>query len=707
MSQAQEETLPLLREDLELKEMAPDDDGFPVWLIYDQAAHRYFVIGWLEFEVLVRWSLGSAKKIVESVNKETTLHIATQNIEFIKNFLVQNELVKATNHEHIFHLIHKKRDKSIFKTALHSYLFFLIPLVSPDRFLSKTLPFVKIFFTKAFLTIILILAFLGFYLIARQWDEFIHTFSYFFTFQNMLVFVLAIIIVKIFHELGHAYVAKYNGCRVSTIGVAFLVMWPVLYTDTTDVWKLNSKKQRIAVALAGIGTELVLAVIATFLWTFMPEGIGKSIVFFVATISWISSVLININPLLRFDGYYFFADLIGVDNLQSTAFTIGKWKLREWLFKFGEKAPIIYPKKKEKLLVFYAYFTWIYRFFLFLSIAILVYYFFFKVLGIILMIVEILYFILLPILGELKNYWIRRKSIAMNKNTLITFSVIILLLALFFIPWSTQISAPATLEYTKQTKVFIDHDGKIESIHYKNGSFVKQGQILLSLESPTLNYEMKKTHIEIQETQTRLRQEIDRTRELGYQTASFQDLESLENKLENLKEEQQKLVIKAPFDGIMFSNNQGLKKGVWLGKNFLLGDLVNVQSPVVYAYITENNLHRISLNSTAKFYPNEVDNNTVKLKVVEIDEAATDELASPYLASVYGGDIAVTPDKSQNQNKLQVNEALYRVKLLPTQQEPLLTHIVTGKVVIEGKKQSYAHRLWLAISAVLIRESGF
>lgn len=698
------EQLPELRQDLELIEMDPDEDGAPTWMVYDIASHKYFLVGWLEFEILVRWGLGTASKIVQSVNKETTLHITQDNIEIIKRFIETHELVSAKSNESLLSLIHKRPKKHYFQKALHSYLFFLIPLISPDHFLERTLPLVKILFTKTAFIILCLIALTGFYLVARQWSEFIGTFDYLFTIENLLIFALCIILVKIFHELGHAYVAKYFGCRVSTIGIAFLVMWPVLYTDTTDVWKIKSKRQRVLVAAAGVLTELIIAILATFLWTFAPEGLSKTILFFLATISWFTSIFINFNPLLRFDGYYLLSDLIGIENLQTTAFTVGKWKLREVLFKFGEKAPILYPTKKEKLILFYAYFTWIWRFFLFISIALLVYFFFFKVLGIFLMAVEILYFILFPIFGELKSYWIRRKQVTMNKNTMITFSVLALLFILFFIPWHTQITAPATLEYTKQIKIFTQHEGQLKSTNFISGTAVKKGQLLMTFNNPNIDYNIRQVNIEIDIIQTRLRQEIDRTKELGFRQASLEELQSKKNELANLEEEKSKLKLYAPFSGKIFSDNQSIKPNVWIGKNQLIGELINASAPIIYAYVPEKDVHRIGVGAKANFYPNEIDNSKLKLKVTGIDPAAIENLASPYLASIYGGEIAVTLSEDK---KLVVQEALYRITLEPINNIPLLSHVVTGEVVIKGKRESFAKRLWLLLSAILIRESGF
>ena len=192
------------------------------------------------------------------------------------------------------------------------------------------------------------------------------------------------------------------------MGVAFLVMFPVLYTDTTDAWKLQSRRDRLRIVTAGVRTELYLALIATFLWGVLPDGSLRSAAFFIATTSWVTSVLVNISPFMRFDGYYAFSDLIGVENLQQRAFELGRWRLRRWLWGLNDPLPEPMPRRRARLLILYAWGTWLYRFFLFLGIALLVYHFFFKVLGIFLFIVEVLWFIVMPIFKEVRTWRERR-----------------------------------------------------------------------------------------------------------------------------------------------------------------------------------------------------------------------------------------------------------------------------------------------------------
>ena len=65
-------TLPPLREDLRLHEAAAGKDGAPAWSIQDPVTNRFFRIGWLEFECLLRWP-GNPEKIAQDIAATTSL----------------------------------------------------------------------------------------------------------------------------------------------------------------------------------------------------------------------------------------------------------------------------------------------------------------------------------------------------------------------------------------------------------------------------------------------------------------------------------------------------------------------------------------------------------------------------------------------------------------------------------------------------------
>ncbi len=182
--------------------------------------------------------------------------------EFFEEAGKQGLLIKKYSSEEIIKEADSKKIGWV-TWLLHHYLYIRIPLVDPDEFLSRTLQYVRPLFSQTAMIIYLLLSLVGLILILGRLEEFLHTFTYFFNFQGFLAYAVAIVLIKILHELGHAYTAKYYGVHVPTIGVALIVLWPVLYTDITDGWKLSDRRERLMISLAGVIVETVLGGLAT------------------------------------------------------------------------------------------------------------------------------------------------------------------------------------------------------------------------------------------------------------------------------------------------------------------------------------------------------------------------------------------------------------------------------------------------------------
>ncbi|MFZ4760678.1 MAG: hypothetical protein ACOYLX_21130, partial [Burkholderiaceae bacterium] len=90
------ERLPALREDLRIAPAAPGADGAPAWTIHDPAAHRFFRIGWLEFELLSRWREGgTAEGLLARLRAETPLRLRTDQLAALTTFLRTQQLLRA------------------------------------------------------------------------------------------------------------------------------------------------------------------------------------------------------------------------------------------------------------------------------------------------------------------------------------------------------------------------------------------------------------------------------------------------------------------------------------------------------------------------------------------------------------------------------------------------------------------------------------
>jgi putative peptide zinc metalloprotease protein len=391
-------------------------------------------------------------------------------------------------------------------------------------------------YSKPFIVSMIVMAFIGLYLVARQWESFLGTFSYFFNLEGAVFYFLALVFIKIIHELGHAYTATRYGSKVASMGVAMLVMMPMLYTDTTDAWRLNSKKQRLLVGAAGMLAELYLAVIFTFLWSFLPDGLLRSAAFVMATTSWVLSLAINLNILMRFDGYYILSDLLEVENLQGRSFALGKWKLREVLFDLRHPAPGGFTLLKRRKLIIYAWSVWIYRFFLFLGIALLVFNFFFKALGLLLLVVEIIWFIVKPIIQEIRVWNDMKIQIRESQRYRYVTVICFLILSLFFIPWNTQIATSAIMQATHKASIHSVSGGVITAIYVNEGDKVKSGQPLLALKSPSLDHDIARAERKYEVTELRSRRRASNIDDLANTQVVFQELQELASLLNGLKE---------------------------------------------------------------------------------------------------------------------------------------------------------------------------
>ncbi|KIQ06325.1 MULTISPECIES: HlyD family efflux transporter periplasmic adaptor subunit [Pseudomonas] len=701
--------LPDLRRTLRLHPGPRSRDGAPSWTLEDAARGRFYRIGWAEAEILARWQMGSAQAIAEAINRETTLALSREDVDAFSQFLRSMQLVEVSGDAALADL--RKRGEAGKSSGwsawlLSNYLSIRIPLLRPDRFLSRSYRHVAPLFSRSFALATLTAAVLGLYLAARQWDSFLHTFLHFFSLEGALLAAVTLSLTKVLHEFGHAYTCKRYGCRVPTMGVAFLVLWPVLYTDASGAWRLTSRRQRMAIGAAGMGVELCLAAWATLAWSFLPDGMLRSAAFMLASTTWILTLAVNLNPLMRFDGYFLFSDLLDVPNLQERAFALARWRMRETLFGFGDAPPEHFAPALRRVLLGYAFATWVYRFFLFLGIALLVYHFAFKLLGVLLFIVEIVHFILRPIIGELRHWHQRRKDYRMNRNTLICASVLLVALFLLAWPWRSRIEAPALLRAERQAILLTPAGARLERIEVQPGEPVRAGQTLFRLHSAQLQHDLQGLEREIEQLRQQSSLQVRASEGSARQSIAREELQvALERRLA-LQERMAQLQVKAPFDGVLVDSAAPLAAGEWLPAGEWLGTVANAGSERVEAFVGEADRERLQVGAQAWFLPEDPGRPRRLLQVEDIGQTAVRQLTSaPELASVYQGALAAQLDE---QRVPVPEQALYRVQLRPLDNHSEAMPItLRGNASISGDARSPLMQAWRRVLTILIRESAF
>lgn len=694
-----------LREDLGLYSGPRTADGTPTWTLHDPATHRYFRLGWLEFECLQRWSLCDAESIVMAIKHDTPLNADITDIDALSEFLNLHQLTKpqgaATSA--LLARIRKAAQPNVWTWLLHNYLFLRIPLLRPDSALKKALPWVSLTFNRQFILLLLVLASLAIYLVAEQWTQFSHSFSNIFTPEGMLMTALMLSLSKVIHELGHAFTAKHFGCRVPTMGIAFMMGAPMLWTDVTDAWRLPNRLQRLSIDAAGMIAELTLAVFATLLWMVLPDGAVRSGIYLLASTAWILTLVVNLNPFMRFDGYYLLSDYLDIANLQDRSFALARWRLRESLFDFQLPIPEVFSKHRHRFLIAYAYGVWIYRLILFAGIAWLVYHFFFKALGLFLFAVEVGWFIVRPIMKEMAIW---RKIIALQNKPIrprLTWLIPVLTLALLFVPWHTHLLLSGLLSAKTEFTLYTPQSAKVQRVLVKEGETVQANQVLIELTSPDLDFKIATAEHQLAELKQQLAaQSVD----VALAQHSPMDVEALQStlaELVGLRAAQEKLTLRATFAGQLRDLSDVLQQGEWLAKDEPLG-IVESPHATVVAYAEEAELTRLQLNAQGRFYPEGGDVAPFPVQVMTIDHIGTRQLTVPELSSTYGGEIAVREDE---QHHLIPEQGIYRILLQADDSTFMQPITIRGRLSLDTPAESLIKRLSRSALAVLIRESSW
>lgn len=696
--------LPALRPDLSLSVAAPNFDGSPQWTLADPLRGRYFKLGASAVRLLQHWALGDPRRVLAAANAEPGGPLGESELEEMLRFLRGHDLIAAVDAEQRASYGGKAASmrQSLWQRVLHQYLFFRVPLWRPDVFLNRAWPVLARNGNWLLRWGLPTVLGLGLFLVARDWDRFIATFPHLFSFGGALAFGVALTFAKLCHEFGHAFMAKRAGCRVQSMGLAFMVLLPMFYTDVSDAWRVNDRRSRLLIGAGGVLAELVLAVLALLAWSLLPDGPARTSAFMLASATWITTLAINLNPFMRFDGYFLLSDLWGVENLQARAFALCRWRLREALFGYGEPSPEPWSPSMARRLLVWGYGSWLWRAVLFFGIALAVYHLFFKVLGIFLMLVELVWFLGLPIWRELREWWKRRDQAEPGK-VLLTAGGLLLVLGLLMLPWHGSVEVPALLEASRTSALHAPVAARLKQLYVKDGQAVAQGDLLLELESPDLDSRQAIARRQIEILQLQLRRQAGRSETVADAGILEQQLAEAVAEYRGFAAQRERLQLRAPQAGVVRDVLPDLAVGRWLKP---ADPLVRVVEPGLRlrGYLAEDDLWRVEAGANGRFIADDPARSALPVRLDDVDANGVAFLELEALSSDHQGPIAVRRDSQQRAEPVQ---AQYGVRLSLLEPPAEFAQPLRGVVVLDGRGQSVLGYAWRRLAALGVRESGF
>jgi len=140
------------------------------------------------------------------------------------------------------------------------------------------------------------------------------------------ILIYCIILISAFcHEIGHASACHYFGAEHGDIGFGLYLVFPVFFTDVSDIWKIK-RSERVIVDSGGIFFQGFFIIMIFILYS-----LYNHILFIYAIYILDYTILISLNPLLRYDGYWIVSDALGIPNLRKYAQGILTNRLRKLL----------------------------------------------------------------------------------------------------------------------------------------------------------------------------------------------------------------------------------------------------------------------------------------------------------------------------------------------------------------------------------------
>ncbi|CAI8735903.1 putative peptide zinc metalloprotease protein [Pseudomonas chlororaphis] len=696
--------LPGLRADLQLSAAAPALDGSPRWTLADPVRGRYFKLGAAAMRLLRNWSLGDAGQVLRAANREPGLPLGGAELDELLGFLRSHDLITALDPQQraSYELKAAAQHQSLWQVLLHQYLFFRIPLWRPDAFLNRAWPWLARFGPRLLRYGLPLTLGLGVFLVSRDWQRFLATFPHLFSLGGALAFGVALFFAKLCHEFGHAFMAKRAGCRVQSMGVAFMVLLPMFYTDVSDAWRVNDRRARLLIGAGGVLAELLLASIALLAWSLLPDGPARTAAFMLASATWITTLVINLNPFMRFDGYFLLSDFWEVDNLQGRAFALCRWRLREALFGYRQPAPEPWSPAMQRRLLWWGYGSWLWRAVLFFGIALAVYHLFFKLLGIFLMLVELVWFIFLPIVREWREWWTRREQAEAPRVLLSSLGLVAVLL-LVAVPWRSSVEVPAMLEAGRASALHAPVAARVRQLNVSDGQAVSKGQVLVELESPDLASRQAIARREIEIQQLQMRRRAGRSETAADAGIVEQQLAEAVAEYRGLSAQRERLLLRAPEAGQLRDLLPQLQVGRWVSPKDPLARVVEPGARL-RGFLAEADLWRVAPGATGRFIADDPMHPALEVQLTEVDTNGVAYIDQEALTSDHHGPIAVRRDENHRAEPVQAQYGA-RLKVLDASVTP--SQPLRGVVVLQGRGESLLGTAWRRLAALGVRESGF
>ena len=353
------------------------EEGAPIFLAHVPGSTNIFRL------TPEQWKLAhlfdgqrSYEEIAELFLAETAIQLGIEDVRSFAEMMQDADFWYQSPHEKNIALMQKLRDRRKKQKKAKAGDMARIPIAQwdADKLVDTAHRNLQFVYTPWFTALTLVVFALMVYIFVTQWSQIGADTLEYYTFTDksaadLAEFWILFLIMAFFHESAHALTCKHYGGGVHSTGFHLIYLTPAFFVDVTEAWVYADRFQRVVTMLAGIWTELMICAVATLVWWGTPPGGSiHDLAYKVILITGVAVVLMNLNPLIKLDGYYILSETLGLDEIKerSTALVSG------WVQKNILRLPVEVAYVRPRLRWFfvpYAILSGIYSYLLLYAVA--------------------------------------------------------------------------------------------------------------------------------------------------------------------------------------------------------------------------------------------------------------------------------------------------------------------------------------------------
>ncbi|XZE36301.1 HlyD family efflux transporter periplasmic adaptor subunit [Pirellulaceae bacterium SH501] len=480
--------------------------------------------------------------------------------------------------------------------------------------------------------------------------------------------LLAWVVLKTVHELGHAIACTRVGAKPRSAGIGFMFFAPSPYVNVTSVWRIDNRWSRILVSASGMLFELTVAAIAAIGVCTLESSSLRFFCASIVTLGTFSTLVFNGNPLMRFDGYYILIDLIGRPNLWQDAQAAVKQILKRALFRSEQSTPI------APMLLFYGFTSWVSRMLTLVTMGWGLWVAWDGI-GVIVVIAFALLWFVVPrftskqqaFLGSvLTGFWETIQALDPKKCRRAA-AVASAIGLLGFLPSPLQIYWPGCIDFVEPSELRVDAPGFVREVLVHDGQGVRAGDEILRMENPALQIEYE-IAVNMKESSEHRCQMLCAQRKESELQAEEALLDALRYQCTSLKQKLDSLIVKAPRAGVLMIRASQNLAGAYLEAGNSIGLVVDPAQLEVRASVPQDAWERMADAAGQPVVVRLSNGEKWQGSVLQVLPRSSDVLSYASLGGVFGGPIAVKPDKDEQgkeQYKTEEPRLEVRVALKP------------------------------------------